>query len=86
MRRIRRNGIVAWIERDFVESNHDNAAVTKPFRERQRSVNSVTTHDPWQWWMRRNWFLFLVIRILPPDGYHSLDDCFLLRISFFLFF
>lgn len=50
---------MAWIKRDFVESNHDNAAVTKPFRERQRSVGSVTTHDPWQWWMRGNWFLFL---------------------------
>lgn len=28
---------------DFVKSNHDNAAVTKRFRERQRSVSPVTT-------------------------------------------
>lgn len=60
MRRILRNRIESGVDqRDFVESNHDNAAVTKPFRERQRSVGSVTTHDPWQWWMRGNWFLFL---------------------------
>lgn len=59
---------MAWIKRDFVESNHDNAAVTKPFRERQRSVGSVTTHDPWQWWMRGNWFLFLDPNLARPMG------------------
>ena len=33
-------------QRDFVESNHDNATVTKPFRERQRSVSSDTGPIP----------------------------------------
>lgn len=77
---------MAWIKRDFVESNHDSAAVTEPFRERQRSVSSVTTYDPWQWWMVGNWFLSTGgCRSCRSMGI-TLDDCSLVAENLFIYF